>query len=77
MTTSVSVHEAKATLSQLLDRVAAGEEVAITRRGVEVARLVPADDGGARTLGMDRGRYRVPDDFDKPLPMEITTGFEP
>ena len=35
----VSVAEAKAHLSELLDRVEAGEEVVITRRGHAVARL--------------------------------------
>lgn len=43
---SVGVFEAKTTLSALLERVEAGEEIVITRRGVPVARLVPpaADD---------------------------------
>jgi prevent-host-death family protein len=35
----VSVAEAKAKLSEILDGVIAGEEVIITRRGKEVARL--------------------------------------
>ena len=38
---SVGVFEAKTTLSALLERVEAGEEIVITRRGVPVARLVP------------------------------------
>lgn len=37
----VSLAEAKAHLSALLDRVEAGEEVVITRRGKPVARLKP------------------------------------
>lgn len=37
---SYSVAEAKAHLSELLDRVEAGEEVSITRRGKVVARVV-------------------------------------
>lgn len=37
----VSLAEAKAHLSALLDRVEAGEEVVITRRGKPVARLAP------------------------------------
>jgi len=41
MSMSVGVFEAKTTLSALLERVEAGEEVVITRRGVPVARLVP------------------------------------
>ena len=39
---TVGAFEAKATLSALLDRVAAGEEVTITRHGKPVARLVAA-----------------------------------
>lgn len=35
----VSVAEAKAKLSEILDRVIAGEDVIITRRGKEVAKL--------------------------------------
>ncbi len=37
----VNVKEARENLRSLLDRVAAGEEVSILRRGKEVARLVP------------------------------------
>lgn len=37
----ISVKEARSSLSALLDRVAAGEEVILLRRGKEVARLVP------------------------------------
>ncbi|MBL8659967.1 MAG: type II toxin-antitoxin system Phd/YefM family antitoxin [Rhodospirillales bacterium] len=39
---TIGAFEAKTHLSALLDRVAAGEEVVITRRGKPVARLVPA-----------------------------------
>ena len=37
----VSIREARAELRALLERVQAGEEIAILRRGREVARLVP------------------------------------
>ena len=37
----VNTHEAKTSFSQLLRRVAAGEEITISNRGVPVARLVP------------------------------------
>jgi prevent-host-death family protein len=76
MTKSVGVHEAKTNLSKLLERVSAGEEIAITRRGEEVARLVPARRPGARRLGLDRGRWVVPDDFDAPLPDDLLALFE-
>jgi prevent-host-death family protein len=38
---SVGAYEAKTRFSQLLERVAAGEEITITRHGHPVARLVP------------------------------------
>jgi len=39
--TSVGSYEAKTHLPSLLDRVANGEQITITRHGVPVARLVP------------------------------------
>jgi prevent-host-death family protein len=39
--TAVGVFEAKTHLSDLIDRVEAGEEITITRRGKPVARLAP------------------------------------
>lgn len=39
---TVNLAQAKARLSELLDKVEAGEEVVITRRGVAVARLSEA-----------------------------------
>ncbi len=41
----VGTFEAKNTLSALLDRVEKGEEITITRRGIAVAKLVPAKPG--------------------------------
>ncbi|MBS1848632.1 MAG: type II toxin-antitoxin system Phd/YefM family antitoxin [Actinobacteria bacterium] len=76
MTKSVGVHEAKTHLSRLLAEVAGGAEVIIANRGEPVARLVPIGRGAGRTLGSDRGRFEVPDDFDAPLPDEILATFE-
>ena len=39
---NVALFDAKNRLSELINRVEAGEEIAITRRGKVVARLVPA-----------------------------------
>ncbi|UGS35430.1 type II toxin-antitoxin system Phd/YefM family antitoxin [Capillimicrobium parvum] len=75
MTKSVGVHEAKTHLSRLLEDVAAGNEVTITRRGAPVARLVPARDT-RRRFGMDHGVFAVPDDFDAPLPDQLLADFE-
>jgi prevent-host-death family protein len=76
MTKSVGVHEAKTHLSRLLEDVAAGEEVVITRRGEEVATLVPIRRSATREFGTDEGRFVVPEDFDAPLPHDLLDAFE-
>jgi len=53
---TVGAFEAKTHLSTLLDRVAAGEEVVITKHGRPVARLI-----GARNIDL----IRVNDAFEK------------
>jgi prevent-host-death family protein len=72
----VGVHEAKTTLSDLLRRVAEGEEVVITRSGEPVARLVPVQRRARRTFGADRGLFEVPEDFNDPLPDDVQRAFE-
>jgi prevent-host-death family protein len=73
----VNTHEAKASFSRLLHRVAAGEEITISNRGVPVARLVPipAEETTCR-LAVFRGQMTIPDDFDAPLPEDILNAFE-
>lgn len=39
--TTVGIFEAKNRLSELVERAARGEEIMITRRGEQIARLVP------------------------------------
>ena len=46
----VGICEAKRKLSQLVERAARGEEIIITRRGREQARLVPMPAERGRTL---------------------------
>ncbi len=73
----VNTHEAKTQLSRLLRRVAAGEEITIANRGVPVARMVPVPPEKAqRVLGIFRGEFSVPDDFDSPLPEAVLELFE-
>jgi prevent-host-death family protein len=71
----VDVSEARAHLSRLLRRVAAGEEIVLARAGVPVARLVPLAQPARRVFGMDRGRFEVPEDFDSPLPEDVLRDF--
>ena len=74
---SVSVYETKARLSQLLNQVEQGEQVIITRHGKPVAQLLPVTPAAKhRKLGTLRGRLRIADDFDAPLPDELIAAFE-
>ncbi len=74
---AVNTHEAKTHFSRLLRRVAAGEEITIANRGIPVARLVPMPPEKAkRVLGMFRGQFSVPEDFDAPLPDDLLDLFE-
>lgn len=72
----VGVHQAKTQLSRLLRRVAAGEEVIISRAGKPVARLVPMRRPRRRQIGRDEGVLEIPEDFDAPLPDEILGAFD-
>ena len=66
----VNMHEAKTTLSRLVDRVAEGEEVVIARNGEPVALLSPLKPI-LRRPGRLKGKIRVSRDFDAPLPAEL------
>lgn len=72
---TVGVHEAKSTLSDLLRRAEAGEEVIIRRGNEPVARLVAIRPTDGVRLGCDAGRFVVPDDFDEPLPDDLLRAF--
>jgi prevent-host-death family protein len=72
---TVNVHEAKTNLSALLKRVEEGEEIIIARAGKPVAQLVPAKPNGPFPLGFERGRIKMSDDFDDPLPPELLALF--
>ncbi|BAY66375.1 prevent-host-death family protein [Calothrix brevissima NIES-22] len=75
---SVNIHQAKTNLSRLLSRVELGEEIIISNRGIPIAKLVPFHNPSNRraSLGLDRGRFTVPEDFDAPLPEDILAAFE-
>jgi prevent-host-death family protein len=73
----VNMYEAKTRLSQLVEEAAAGRDVVIARAGRPVARLTRlAGTGTKRRLGVVDGRFRIPDDFNRPLPDDVLRGFE-
>jgi prevent-host-death family protein len=69
-----NVHDAKTHLSRLLERVEQGEEVIIAKSGRPVAKLVRVT-AEPRRPGRLKGRIRMGEDFDDPLPDEILKAF--
>jgi prevent-host-death family protein len=73
----VNIHQAKTELSKLVERAEAGEEVIIARAGKPAAKLVPlTKPSGHRRLGLLDGKFRIPDDFNAPLPESVVRAFE-
>ena len=75
-----NIHEAKTHFSRLVDQAAAGEEVVIAKAGKPVAKLVSIKPGTdapkpKRPLGLFEGKYKIPDDFDAPLPDDLLAEF--
>lgn len=62
MTKSINIAEAKAHLSALVDRAAAGEEIVLSRAGRPVARLVPLAERAPRQPGVRR-EWQIPDNL--------------
>lgn len=57
----VNISEAKAHLSNLIDRVYHGEKVVIAKNNLPIADLVPHRPSGRRKLGILKGQLDVPD----------------
>ncbi len=70
-TTSVSICEAKTHLSRYVRRVGRGERVILCRRNRPVAELrslPPPPPRELRPIGLAKGQFTVPDDFNDPDP---------
>jgi prevent-host-death family protein len=73
---TVTVHQAKTTLSKLIERASAGEEIVIAKGKVPVALLLPIAAQGGRKFGAMRGKARVDEKFFEPLPEEELDAWE-
>jgi len=74
--TFIDIRHAKAHLSRLVERAAAGEEIIITKAGKPLAKLVRYKPEPAikRKPGFWRGRVQMAEDFDT-LPEEVGAPF--
>ncbi|MER2250808.1 type II toxin-antitoxin system prevent-host-death family antitoxin [Methylorubrum podarium] len=75
---TVSLREAEADLSRLVEAASRGEPFVIAENGRPLVRVVPADAEPPRTrrLGGLVGQISVPDDFDRMDQDEIIRLFE-
>jgi antitoxin (DNA-binding transcriptional repressor) of toxin-antitoxin stability system len=66
--TTVAIEQAQRDLSQLIDVVAHGEHVVITRDQIPVAELVSVPRSNPKpTFGSARGMMTMSEDFDAPI----------
>jgi prevent-host-death family protein len=83
MDTVIGMHEAKSTLSELVQRAAAGETILIGPRGQALVKLISLQPQHAeqeakplRRIGILKGKLKVPDNFNDPLPGELLDLFD-
>ena len=74
---TINIHEAKTHLSKLLEQVQAGEDVVIAKSGKPIAKLTGISPAKPiRKPGFLKGKIRIAEDFDAPLPDDILDAFE-
>ena len=75
--TVVTIHTAKTTLSQLVSRAEAGEEIVLARGKQPVAKIVPLNTvQPKRQSGAWRGLVSIGPEFFEPLPPDELAGWE-
>lgn len=73
---TVNIHEAKTQFSKLIEAVGLGNEIIIAKAGKPAAMLVPVPTAPLRKPGAMKGKIRIADDFDAPLPDDLQAAFE-
>ena len=72
----VNMHEAKSTLSRLVERALKGDEIVVSKAGRPLVRLVPVTRvAKARRPGRWKGRVSMARDFNN-LPEDVLDSFE-
>jgi prevent-host-death family protein len=74
--TVVNIYDAKTRLSKLVEEAASGNDVVIARGGKPVARLTRLDAPKRKLkFGILKGKIKLSEDFDAPLPSHILAQF--
>lgn len=76
-TQTVNIKEAEAHLARLLEQVASGTEVIIAKEGKPMARVSRIEERKSKIrFGVLKGKVKISDDFDAPLPEDLLSEFE-
>ncbi|MGA8146716.1 MAG: type II toxin-antitoxin system Phd/YefM family antitoxin [Gallionellaceae bacterium] len=72
-----NIHEAKTHLSRLVEEVSKGQEIIIAKSGKPMAKLTGIKPARPlRQPGFLKGKIKIADDFDAPLPEDLLDAFE-
>ncbi|HEY1014749.1 MAG TPA: hypothetical protein VGE07_18705 [Herpetosiphonaceae bacterium] len=76
---TIDIQEISPQLAELLQNLAAGETIIITRANQPLAEVktLQSESRSLRPWGLAKGQFRVPDDFNDPLPEELLETFAP
>jgi len=70
-----NIHEAKTQFSKLINDALAGQEIIIAKADLPLVKLVPIQIEKTKRIGAFKGKIKISNDFDAPLPDEILKGF--
>ena len=71
-----NMFDAKQHFSRIIEEVNSLNEVCvISKSGKEVALITPLNRVKTRTIGLSKGKFVIPDDFDEDLPNEVIDDF--
>lgn len=74
---TVNIHEAKTHFSELVNAASEGREIFIAKAGKPVAKLVSIKAKKPKVrFGVLKGKFKIAEDFDEPLPDDIIDLFE-
>lgn len=74
----VNIADARARLSELLQKLKPGEVITICRRNAPIAeiRALPVPAQKPRPIGLAKGAFTIPASFFEPLPEDLLAAFE-
>jgi len=76
--TEINTHEAKTHFSRYVKRALKGERIVVCLRNVPLIEFKPVDvrPKKRRPIGLYKGQFKVPEDFNDPLPDWLLDAFE-